>query len=301
MGEFARGVGGQSDMLTLDALAKINLTLEVTGRRDDGFHEIRSVMQTIRLGDSLSFTPGPDIGFGCNRAEWLPDMSLVSRAVTLLKERTDHSGGVFIEVEKRIPLVSGLGGDSSDAATTLRGLNTLWGLDLSPTTLRELAAELGSDVPFFLDGGTALASGRGELLRPLNPPQPVWVVLLVPGLPLPPDKTARLYRELTPQQYTGGQATESFVNRLTTTGEMATEDIFNVFDGVASRVFDGIDIYRERMLTAGAGKVHLAGAGPALFTLCASETDAGAIHRRLIADDLNAYLTVTAGHVRGSG
>lgn len=287
-------------MLTLDAPAKINLTLEIIGRREDGFHEIRSVMQTIRLADSLSFVPGPDIGFGCNRPEWLPDISLVSRAVKLMQARTDYTGGAFIEVEKRIPLVSGLGGDSSDAAATLRGLNTLWGLNLPPEELRKMAAELGSDVPFFIDGGTALASGRGEILQPLYPPPPVWVILLLPGLPLPPDKTARLYREITPEHYSDGAMTQGFVKRLADGGGIP-EGIINAFDDVAPQVYEGIGQYRRKMLAAGAQDVHLSGAGPTLFSLCEDEEEAAGIHRRLIAEDLNAYLTLTSGHIRGSG
>lgn len=288
-------------MLTLDAPAKINLTLEVLCRREDGFHEIRSVMQTIRLGDRLTFRPGPDIGFGCNRAEWLPDISLVSRAVSILKDTTGYPGGAFIDLDKQVPLVSGLGGDASDAAATLRGLNTLWGLDLSPEKLRQLAAQLGSDIPFFLDGGTALASGRGEILQPLYPPSPAWVVVLMPGLPLPPDKTARLYRELEVDQHTAGDITTDFVAALDEAGEIPVPRLFNVFDGVAARVFDGIGDYRRRMVAAGAAAVHLAGAGPALFALCASEAEAESIHRKLTADGLEAYLTLTTGHARGSG
>ena len=141
-------------MLTVPAPAKLNLTLEVLARRPDGYHEIRSVFQTISLGDTLHFQPGREIIFKSSLPGWTPEKSLIARAASLLKETSGCPQGVTIEVDNRIPLVSGLGGDSSDAAATLRGLNKLWELGLSREKLLELAAKLGSDVPFFLYGGT---------------------------------------------------------------------------------------------------------------------------------------------------
>ncbi len=119
--------------------------------------------------DVLHFEKSPQIEFKSDLSEWAADKSLVSRTVDLLQKVTGYTEGVTIEIEKRIPLVSGLGGDSSNAAATLKGLNQLWGLGLSPEKLRELAAKLGSDVPFFLNGGTALMEGRGEIITPLPP------------------------------------------------------------------------------------------------------------------------------------
>ena len=119
-------------MLTISAPAKLNLTLEVLAKRRDGFHEVRSVMQTINLCDSFSFQSGENIEFKCDMPGWIAEESLVSRAAGLLQEATGCSKGATITVSKRIPLLSGLGGDSSDAAATLRGLNQLWGLGLLP-------------------------------------------------------------------------------------------------------------------------------------------------------------------------
>ncbi len=115
-------------MLTVPAPAKLNLTLEVLAKRQDGFHEIRSVIQTINLCDSLRFQLSQNIRFNSNMPNWIPAKSLVSKAAMSLQEATGCSKGAAIEVSKRIPLESGLGGDSSDAAATLRGLNKLWGL-----------------------------------------------------------------------------------------------------------------------------------------------------------------------------
>ena len=153
-------------MLTILAPAKLNLTLEVLAKRPDGLHEIRSLIQTINLCDSLRFRLSQSISFKCDEPKWLPERSLVSKAASLLQKATKCPNGATIEVNKRIPLLSGLGGDSSDAAAILRGLNKLWELGLSPPELVELASQLGSDIAFFLYGGTALVRGRGEIVTP---------------------------------------------------------------------------------------------------------------------------------------
>ncbi|MFC2006949.1 4-(cytidine 5'-diphospho)-2-C-methyl-D-erythritol kinase, partial [Chloroflexota bacterium] len=157
-------------MLTLFAPAKVNLTLEVLTKRPDGFHEICSVLQAVSLCDRFSFSQGNKIEFICNLPEWIVEKSLVSRATRLLQLVTGCSQGATVEIRKCIPLLSGLGGDSSDAATVLRGLDQLWGLNLPRRRLVELAQQLGSDVAFFLYGGTALVGGRGERVTPIPPP-----------------------------------------------------------------------------------------------------------------------------------
>ncbi len=168
-------------MMTATAQAKINITLEVLKKRADGFHEIRSIVQTIDFCDKLRFQAGPRLDIKCNLPEWSASKSLVSKAVDLLRNTTGSRQGAVIEIEKRIPLSSGLGGDSSDAAAVLRGLNLLWNLKLSLRDLISLGAQLGSDVPLFLYGGTVLVEGRGEKVRPLRPMPHMTVVLLSPS------------------------------------------------------------------------------------------------------------------------
>ncbi len=133
----------KNNMLTVLAPAKLNLTLEVLGKRPDGYHEIRSVFQTINLCDRLRFQPSQRITLKSNMPDWTPEKSLVTKAARLLQETTGISKGATIEVTKNIPLVSGLGGDSSDAAATLRGLNKLWESGLSAERLLDLAVQLG--------------------------------------------------------------------------------------------------------------------------------------------------------------
>ncbi len=308
-------------MLTVLAPAKLNLTLEVLGKRQDGFHEIRSVIQTINLCDSLHFQLSQNIEFKSSVPDLIPENSLVSKATSLLGEATGCSNGATIEVTKRIPLVSGLGGDSSDAAAILRGLNKLWGLGLSQPELLDLASQLGSDVAFFVYGGTAVVKGRGEVVTPLPPLPHMWVVLMVPPVPRMPGKTERLYASLKASHYTDGQVTDRLVALLTgrslkgrspfktNTSPSCKEDIpimergmkrerlvsniFNVFDDVALDSFTGLGEYWQQFLKAGAQQVHLAGSGPSLFTLVKDKSPAEKIYLSLQRQGLESYLTDT--------
>ncbi|RJQ39242.1 MAG: 4-(cytidine 5'-diphospho)-2-C-methyl-D-erythritol kinase [Dehalococcoidia bacterium] len=281
--------------LSLNAPAKVNLTLEVLGKRPDGYHELKSVMQTIGLCDTLSLEPSSAIKYVCANPDWQPDKSLLPKAVNLLRECSGTDKGAIINLTKNIPLVSGLGGESSLAAAGLNGLNRLWGLDLSPPELEALAAKLGSDVPFFVRGGTALSQGRGEIITPLPPLPESQLVLLVPEVPEIPQKTARLYGCLNPGHYTKGEKTDRLVTCLKEGGQVPTDMLFNVFDEVAAEVFSGLGEYRQRFVSAGARDVHLAGAGPAMFALYDTKNEAEAAHRRLAAQGLKGYRVAASG------
>ncbi len=254
-------------MVTVSAPAKINLTLEVLGKRGDGFHEIRSVIQTIDLCDTLHFKTGSRIEIISDLPGWVAGQSLVSEAVAVLREATGFSGGACIEIEKGVPLLSGLGGDSSDAAAVLKGLNRLWELDLPGEKLLELAGRLGSDVPFFLSGGTALLQGRGEIVTPLSPFPPVWIVVAVPPLPRHLGKTKLLYQSLGAGHFSDGQITRELADSLEKGGKFDPSLLFNTFENVAFDKFPGLGAAREHFIKLGAADVHLAGSGPALFTL----------------------------------
>jgi 4-diphosphocytidyl-2-C-methyl-D-erythritol kinase len=280
-------------MLTVLAPAKLNLTLEVLAKRPDGFHEIRSVVQTIGLCDTLHLHLGQNIEFRCDEPDWVPEKSLISKAVSLLQETTKCPKGATIEINKRIPLVSGLGGDSSGAAATLQGLNNLWELSLSREKLLALASKLGSDVAFFIYGGTALLQGRGDMITPLSPLPHMWVVLMVPPVPRTRGKTGRLYASLEPGHYTGGESTDRLMALLAKGGEVTPSALFNVFDSVAFDSFPGLGEYWEQFLGAESNEVHLAGSGPTLFTLLKDETLAEKIYRRLQQAGLESYLTET--------
>jgi 4-diphosphocytidyl-2-C-methyl-D-erythritol kinase len=280
-------------MLTLEAPAKINLTLEVLEKRPDGYHEIRSVMQTINLSDRLSFKTNEKIIFECNNMLWQAEKSLAGRAVDAVKRLAGVSDGVLIHITKRIPLSSGLGGDSSDAATVLAGLNQLWHVGIPLGELVRMAAALGSDVPFFLSGGTALAQGRGESVSSLPALPHAWVVLLLPHVERPESKTGALYASLNPEVFTDGARTDDLVARLRLGESVPPEDLFNVFEAVAYQVFDGLERYRDGFQKIAGTPVHLAGAGPALFALFNDGEKAAQAWLNLKERGLETYLTET--------
>jgi len=280
-------------MLTVPAPAKINLTLEVLGKRPDGYHEIRSVLQTISFADSLSFQPSRKVTLKSDLSLWTPEKSLVTRAVSRLQKITSSSQGVTIEITKRVPLISGLGGDSSDAAATLKGLNKLWGLNLSLAKLLALAAELGSDVAFFLYGGTALATGRGEKVIPLPSLSRRWVVLVMPDVPRTPEKTRQLYACLQPNHYTDGKVTQRLVEILKEGKEFNSSLLFNTFENVAFTYFPNLKEYQAKMMEVGAGNVHLAGSGPTLYTLPENKLEGENLNSKLQQKGVKSYLAET--------
>ncbi len=286
-------------MLTVLAPAKLNLTLEVLAKRPDGFHEIRSVIQTINLCDSFLFQLSQKIEFKSDVPNWIPEDSLVSKAVSLLQEATGCCKGATIEVSKRIPLMSGLGGDSSDAAATLLGLNKLWGLGLSQSKLLELAVQLGSDVAFFLYGGTALVEGRGEIVTSLPPFSHMWVVLMVPSVPRLSGKTERLYASLKESHYTDGQITDRLVEALRKGREFTPALLFNTFENVVFTRQSKVSVYRGHAMKLGATNVHLAGSGPTLYTLLEDRAEAENLYIRLQHQRMEPYLAETLTVVEG--
>jgi 4-diphosphocytidyl-2-C-methyl-D-erythritol kinase len=280
-------------MVTIEAPAKINLTLEVLGKHTDGYHEIRSVIQTINLCDSLQISPGKDILFKCNMSGWCSEQSLVSKAVKLLKETTGCQHGATIKIKKRLPLISGLGGDSSDAAAVLRGLNQFWELGLLPNKLQVMTEALGSDVTFFLSGGTALMEGRGEKITLLPSIPHHWVILVVPNLPKLPGKTKRLYGMLLPSHFTDGKLTETLVTEIKSGKGFSTSSLFNTFENVVFTRGEELTNYRDHLLKIGAANIHLAGSGPTLFTILEDKSQAQDLYIRLKKQGMEAYLTDT--------
>ena len=280
-------------MISLQAYSKINLTLEVLARRPDGYHEVASVLQTVSLADTLTFEPGETLDFRCDVPNLQSPDNLVLKAAKLLQETTGCSKGAVIHLTKRIPIAAGLGSGSTDAAATLVGLNQLWELNLSLERLVGLASKLGSDVAFFLYGGTALAKARGEEITPLPPAPELWLVLLKPAVKPVPNKTAQLYSRLNPSHFTSGQHTQKLVAHLNHGGNVDDSFLFNVFEQVAFDFFPGLSDYRSSLLKAGARKVHLAGSGPALFAIVPDKTHGEAILKRLENEGQKAYLVHT--------
>ncbi|HEX8220118.1 MAG TPA: 4-(cytidine 5'-diphospho)-2-C-methyl-D-erythritol kinase [Chloroflexia bacterium] len=268
-------------MLELAAHAKINLGLEVTGKRGDGYHDLVSVMQLVDLHDTLIFSPAQDIRLLSDdpamQAEG--EANLVLRAAHLLRQAYDVGEGVSITLQKRIPTAAGLGGGSSDAATTLLGLSRLWGLNLPGEALARLGGTLGSDVPFFFAGPTALVEGRGERVTPLAPSPRFHAVLVSQPYNLP-GKTRQLYASLTPADMSDGSVTRQLLQILRHGDDITSMLLYNAFERAALQVFPGLDSVRRQMLDAGAPNVHLSGSGPTLYALYPQSAATEARHLR---------------------
>jgi 4-diphosphocytidyl-2-C-methyl-D-erythritol kinase len=275
-------------MITTVAPAKINWTLEVLGRRDDGYHEVRTVMQTIDLCDELSVDTAESLTIARNVDYASDEDDLIARAAQAM------GGGAAISVTKRIPVAAGLGGGSSDAAATLRALARLRGGDES---IVEKAGEIGSDVGFFLHGGTALAEGRGENVTPLADAPPAWLVVLVPSVRIK-EKTKRMYGALTTDDITDGAGTDAFLAHLEKGGSLVDAPTFNCFERAAYRTFDGLAFFRDALREAGARSVRLCGAGPSLYCVANGEEEALAIRSRVArvrrGEKVHAVRTLTA-------
>jgi len=259
--------------IALLAPAKINWTLEVLGKRDDGYHEIRSILQTINLCDTISLQHAAKITLSVRggtrsfrrHADEAPDTNLAYGAARLLRERTGQRNGVEIRLHKNIPIAAGLGGGSSDAAAVLRGLRTLWEIDISDAALTQIASELGSDVPFFLRGGTALASGLGDVIEPLPDIQQPDIAVTTRRSRRAPDKTARMYAALAPEHYSDGSRTEALAARIRAGKPVRERDVYNAFAGILPYAAPAIASAMRAAREADAGVPHLCGSGPALF------------------------------------
>jgi 4-diphosphocytidyl-2-C-methyl-D-erythritol kinase len=265
----------QSAIRNRMAYAKINLCLEIIGRRDDNYHDITSVMQLVDLGDSLTFSPADELTLECDNAALSAEdgENLVLKAARLLRQAGGAHEGAHIELQKSIPLAAGLGGGSSDAAATLRGLSELWGLRPGKEDLLNIAMELGSDVPFFLEGPTALVEGRGERITRIPSPPMGWAVLVCPQYSLK-DKTRQLYGSLTRSDMSDGIVTHQLIAALIA-GEFPRSNLlFNAFERAASGLFAGLDAVRSKVMRAGGRDVHLSGSGPTLYTLYPAREEA---------------------------
>ncbi len=276
--------------LTALARAKVNLGVEVLGRRPDGYHEVRTILATVSLADRLEALPAPRLQVRSTRPELGSESDLVFRAAQALICRAGLGEGALIRVEKRIPLAAGLGGGASDAAATLRLLRRLFRLrSLSEADLHRLGAALGVDVPFFLRGGAALAAGRGDRLDPL-PDLPPWPVVIALDREGPPDKTRRAYAALTPDHWSAGEEVLKIAEGLVGGRWSAAEAPFNVFDLIAPQLYPEIDGLKARVIRAGARWVSLAGAGPALFTVEPDPDRARSVVRNLRAQGVPTFL-----------
>ncbi len=263
------------------AFAKVNLGLRILDRRPDGFHELRTVYQTISLADriELTWTPGRagKISLSCNRRDLETSDNLVVRAADALLDQTGSRGNLRISLHKDVPEGAGLGGGSSDAAAALTGLSRLLKKPPAPETLTEIAAGLGSDVPFFLQGGRAIGVGRGEEVYPLPEPPKQWLLLLTPYLH---SSTPEAYRDLAKARQ--GSLTPLDKRRIINVfssgigvprGRAAQSPagaLANDFEEIIFHRFPKLAVLKSRLIKVGARDSALSGSGSALFGLFAT-------------------------------
>jgi 4-diphosphocytidyl-2-C-methyl-D-erythritol kinase len=262
------------------AHAKLNLGLEVLGRRDDGFHELATIFVAIDLCDDLVLSAGDELSIACNDPELAGEDNLAMRAIRILRSEMSHPGGAKLEIEKHIPTAAGLGGASSDAAAALLAARELWGIDVPDDRLHAIAGELGSDVPFFLRGGCALGQGRGERLTPLPLPRETWFVLVVPAVAIP-NKTARLYGLLISEDFGDGSRVAAQASRLQGGLGLDPELLNNAFVRPLYALCLEVAELPGIMAQAGALSVALSGAGPAHYAVVHDPAEAERLAARL--------------------
>lgn len=264
------------------APAKINLLLDVIRKREDGYHEVEMIMTMVDLADRLEMEPlARDTIIISSQVGYIPldEKNLAFQAARLIKERYNVRQGVYIHLDKKIPVAAGLAGGSSDAAATLRGLNRLWGLNIPEQELCQLGAELGSDVPFCVTGGTAIARGRGEKLEPIDQPPQCWVVLAKPPINVSTADVYGKFRVNQIQQHpsiaamTGALANGSFSQMCSQLG--------NVLESVTLQLHPEVRQLKESMIRLGADGVLMSGSGPTVFGLVSKEAKLPRIYNGL--------------------
>jgi len=256
--------------------------LDVLRKREDGYHEVEMVMTMVDLADRLEMEELPrDTIIISSQAGYIPldEKNLAFQAAKLIKERYDVRKGVYIHLDKKIPVAAGLAGGSSDAAATLRGLNRLWGLHISDKELQTLGAELGSDVPFCVTGGTAIATGRGERLEHIaNPPQ-CWVVLAKPPINV---STADVYGRLRANRIDKHPSLSDMrraIEQQSFTGICGA--LGNVLEDVTLPMHPEVQQLKEAMIRLGADGVLMSGSGPTVFGLVSRESKIARIYNGL--------------------
>ena len=250
--------------VTIDAPAKINLGLEILGMRQDGFHEIRSVMAMIELADTLHIFVDKAKA-GTSVADVPGSDTLIARAIRAFHDAVPQSPQLGWTIDRRIPIAAGLGGSSSDAAAALIAANRIAGSPLERHELALLAASLGSDIPFFLGNPAAIASGRGTILEPLNPMR-YEVLLMVPTIDIP-EKTTSLYSLIRPEDYSDGNQANETRELLAGNRLPGIRNLRNAFSRPLASIEPRILDLHRALSSSGCDAFGLSGAGPAHFVL----------------------------------
>ncbi len=263
------------DSIRLKARAKINLSLDVLGKREDGYHDVRMVMQTIGIYDRLIITkiPEDEIRIQSNLF-YLPinENNLIYKAAKLLKDEFGFAGGVDVNLNKFIPVAAGMAGGSTDAASTLFGINKIYELGLSQNKLMELGIQIGADVPYCIMRGTALAEGIGEQLSRLKPVPHMWIVVAKPPINI---STKLVYEQLDMNDILYHPNVDKMIQAINKESiEEIAANMGNVLERVTIPLYPIIDSIKNDMLSHGAINAMMSGSGPTVFGIFPNERTA---------------------------
>jgi 4-diphosphocytidyl-2-C-methyl-D-erythritol kinase len=285
--------------LRLKSPAKVNLRLEILRRREDGYHELRTVLQKISLNDTLSVSLKNEKGISITTDH--PDLplgrrNLVYRAAQMILKKSEYRGGLHIDIRKEIPLGAGLGGGSSNAASTLKALNQLLEIGLPTKELMEIGLGIGADVPFFFLEGSAIGSGIGERLKKIELPG-LWYVLIYPNFEV---STRWAYQNfiLTKRQF------HFKFHKFLETLEGISHLLMNDLEGVVSHKYPQIEGMKKMLLSAGALGSLMTGSGPTVFGIFSEKGDASKayqeVRRRVRDKGWTVLMAQSLTHRRGS-
>ena len=280
-------------MLSLNAYAKINLCLDVVGRLENGYHQVRMIMQTVGIHDTLTFerTAG-EIRITSDAGEIpLGEDNLIYRAASLMRERFQIAGGVSVHLEKRIPVAAGMAGGSTDAACTMKAMNLLYDLGLSEEELCTLGVQIGADVPYCIMGGTALSEGIGEVLTKL-PPMPECVLLVAkPEIGV---STKEVYERIDRHEITDHPDVDGMQGAIAENDlDGVVKRLANVLATVTEEMHPVVQKIREVMLSQGALGSLMSGSGPSTFGIFEDEEKARAAGERIRELGLARQIFVT--------
>ena len=281
--------------ITVKSRAKINLSLDVIGKRPDGYHEVQMIMQQVDLYDDIKIIENKDKNniVVTSNCEFIPknNTNIAYKAAELIKEQFNISYGINIHIQKNIPVAAGLAGGSANAAGVLKGLNEMWKLGLSTEELMDIGVKIGADVPFCILGSAALAEGIGERLTPLEGLKNTWVVLAKPSISV---STAEVYRNLDLDKITRRPETYKLIEAMKEQDLYTlSKDMANVLETVTERKHAVIRQLKSKMMEYNALGSMMSGSGPTVFGIFKNYKKAKAAYDNLLVINKQTYLTQT--------
>lgn len=258
--------GGQLKSIVLTSRAKINLSIDVVGKRDDGYHLVEMIMQTIDLKDKISLEPlEEDEIIITSDSEYVPlnEGNIAYKAAKILKDKFDIKKGIKINIQKNIPIAAGMAGGSSNGAAVLVGLNKIWNLNLNQEELMDIGLSIGADVPFCIKGGACLATGIGEELVPIKGLKNTWIVICKPNFSV---STPWVYKNLNLNEIKERPDTQKLLNYIEEENIISlSKEMKNVLEEVTKKEYKAIEEIEKKMIEYGALGSMMTGSGPTVF------------------------------------